>query len=67
MVRFLISQVSEVVHTRCTTRLLSNQHSVIILEYFWNIPELYPEVYLQFKPSVETKQEIPFSRFILHK
>ena len=38
-----------------------------ILEYFWNIPELYPEVYLQFTLSVEPKWEIPFSRFILHK
>ena len=32
-----------------------------------NIPELYPEVNLQFAPSAEIKQEMPFSRFILHK
>ena len=43
-------------------------HWVInILEYFWNIPELYPEVYLQFTLSAEIKQEIPFSSSVLHK
>ena len=38
-----------------------------ILKYFWNIPELYPEVYLQFMPSSEIKQEIPFSSLVWHK
>ena len=65
--RFLIFQVSEAVSTRCTTRLLSNQYSGIFLEYFWKIPELYPEVNLQFMPSVEIKWEIPFSSSVLHK
>ena len=54
MVRFLIFQVSEVVHTRCTSRLLSNQ-------YFWNIPELHSDVNLQFMQSAEIKWEMPFS------
>ena len=67
MVRFCIFQVSEAVHTRRTTRLLSDQHSEIFLEYFWNIQELYPEVNLQFTLSAEIKWEMPFSHFILHK
>ena len=46
---------------------MHNQIVGIFSEYFWNIMELYPEVYLQFTPSVETKREIPFCRFILHK
>ena len=40
---------------------------ISILEYFWNILELYPEVYLQFTPSAEIKWEIPFSSSVLHK
>ena len=67
MVRFLIFQVSEAVRTRCTTRLLSNQHPGTFLEYFWNIPELYLDVNLQFTQSVEFKREMPFSRSVLHE
>ena len=67
MVRFLIFQVSEAVRTRCTTRLLSNQHSGIFLEYLWNIPELYPEVNLPFMASAEMKWKISFSSSVLHK
>ena len=60
MVRFLIFQVSEAVaQPDCWV--------INILEYFWNIPELYPEVYLQFMPSAEIRQEIPFSSSVLHK
>ena len=40
---------------------------ISILENFWNIMELYPEVNLQFTLSAEIKREIPFSHFILHK
>ena len=38
MVRFCIFQVSEAVCTKCTTRLLSDQHSGIFLEYSGIIP-----------------------------
>ena len=39
----------------------------IILEYFWNIPELRSDVNLQFTQSVEIKQEMPFSLSVLHE
>ena len=37
------------------------------LKYFFKIPELFPEVYLQFMGHFEIQQEIPLSSYILHK
>ena len=52
MVRFCIFQVSEAVHTRCITRLLSNQHSGIFLEYFGIVPRGKFTVYAEYRNSV---------------